>query len=296
MFCKQCGKMLPDDAKWCPDCGTAVSAGQAPKETFVPSEPIVVGAETNKMYEVFRRHGKSPLMLISAILIVFELFLGLVRFLDIGYDYASAAIFLRILPTLLLVGAGLGMIYGGSFDVKKPNICNGGFTVLKVFAIFYLVWAIAYISFVPLCGSIEVSSVQYAVDEIANVFSLGNRYTLGWLEYLFEYAQEYALISIFLNMTDFVLVLLSAIFFMKTVTSYAGNLRSGTLRESGGRALAVIWFIRVGLILIQLFVNFAIYERMFDVEDIFYIMLNISTFVVPAILLLQLEGDLKKND
>lgn len=37
MFCKNCGKPLDDDAKFCPNCGVAVSASAAPAADATPA-------------------------------------------------------------------------------------------------------------------------------------------------------------------------------------------------------------------------------------------------------------------
>jgi len=40
MFCKNCGKELADNAKFCPSCGTPVAQPEAPKEQDTPPEPV----------------------------------------------------------------------------------------------------------------------------------------------------------------------------------------------------------------------------------------------------------------
>lgn len=38
MFCNQCGQKLPDDARFCPDCGAPVEPDPAPKAPEPPEE------------------------------------------------------------------------------------------------------------------------------------------------------------------------------------------------------------------------------------------------------------------
>ena len=60
MFCKYCGKELPDDAKFCPNCGARLEDEVIPNEvTFVetsPEQPTETPKST-KVWDVFAKIG-----------------------------------------------------------------------------------------------------------------------------------------------------------------------------------------------------------------------------------------------
>jgi uncharacterized RDD family membrane protein YckC len=48
-YCQKCGNELPDGAKYCPVCGTAVTTGQAPTATSMPTAPVMAEASGLKL-------------------------------------------------------------------------------------------------------------------------------------------------------------------------------------------------------------------------------------------------------
>jgi len=42
-YCKKCGNELPEGAKYCPVCGTSVSAEEAPAAPTMPAAPVAAG-------------------------------------------------------------------------------------------------------------------------------------------------------------------------------------------------------------------------------------------------------------
>ena len=63
MFCKNCGKELPDDAKFCPECGTRVSAsaeagsGIVQPETEIVREDAAAEKKNGKRKESYAKDG-----------------------------------------------------------------------------------------------------------------------------------------------------------------------------------------------------------------------------------------------
>jgi uncharacterized RDD family membrane protein YckC len=43
-YCHKCGNALPEGAKYCPVCGTAVTMGEAPTATAMPTAPVMAEA------------------------------------------------------------------------------------------------------------------------------------------------------------------------------------------------------------------------------------------------------------
>lgn len=60
MFCKYCGKELPDDAKFCPSCGVRIETIVVEAEPIIDDEPLVQPTEkpkSTKVWDVFARIG-----------------------------------------------------------------------------------------------------------------------------------------------------------------------------------------------------------------------------------------------
>ena len=52
-YCKKCGKELPEEAKYCPVCGTAVTTGEAPAVSAAPVVAEVSGLKLAFWWERF---------------------------------------------------------------------------------------------------------------------------------------------------------------------------------------------------------------------------------------------------
>ena len=42
MYCRHCGKQIPDDSNVCPECGTRLNETAAPRQAQMQPQPIVV--------------------------------------------------------------------------------------------------------------------------------------------------------------------------------------------------------------------------------------------------------------
>lgn len=106
MFCPQCGKQLPDNAKFCSKCGTAFGQPQP-----VQSQPPRPGAGTTGPGQVFpggARGGKG----------IGDLLKGKTKLVAI----AAAAVVVVIAAILLLRGCGGG---GRFYQADRFMSCNG---------------------------------------------------------------------------------------------------------------------------------------------------------------------------
>ena len=48
-YCQKCGNELPEGAKYCPVCGTAVTMGEAPAPSTAPTAPVMAEASGLKL-------------------------------------------------------------------------------------------------------------------------------------------------------------------------------------------------------------------------------------------------------
>ena len=99
MFCKNCGKQLEDNVKFCPECGTSTGA-QANTQQTVDSQPTVT--HTNGTVQ---GQPEQKSRLVAGLLGIFVGGLGVHNFY-LGYNNKA------ILDIVLSLFCGIGAIWG----------------------------------------------------------------------------------------------------------------------------------------------------------------------------------------
>ncbi len=136
MYCTHCGAKIPDDAAFCPACGTQISNTSQQNEPTGPSADYTQNQyrsfesqpqETSGTpADVVRNIGRSPQML--AFLIVFSISLV---FSIYGFLFSSINVFISMLAFLsqFFVCVGCWLAYA---NCSKNSLNSTGFSVLRV--------------------------------------------------------------------------------------------------------------------------------------------------------------------
>ena len=203
MICRQCGRYLPDDSRFCPGCGTTVQI--APQYPVPPQPPVyqpvyqhVPQQDTNGQpleqpdsphLVALKKLAGSPMMLIAVIGYTLGIFGSLINAIAINYDLSQlinylfvyfgdtinyyvgseniASTIINLIPTAL-ISLGLWLTYGSAR--KKKGMSTAGINIIKVLSIIFLV-GICIISAVWVFAYFIVAVTSQSTESVA-VFAI----------------------------------------------------------------------------------------------------------------------------
>lgn len=84
-YCKKCGKELPEEAKYCPTCGTSTSTSEAPVMSATPATQFASEARLASWGERFVAWFIDAII-ITVVMGIISLFIGIVSFFS-GFSF-----------------------------------------------------------------------------------------------------------------------------------------------------------------------------------------------------------------
>ena len=191
MYCRYCGSLINDNAKFCTNCGKQLSAAQAvapaqaPNPTPAPSQPVSRPAKASAPANTVRRDGTGKYILKRAIFFGIALVLGIILSIVLmnsskffqGPSVPAEMLISRLGVTLLLILVPLilafaaGILAGLAKKASARNVIRIISAVLKSLPPFIASLLILYI-FAVWLRLIPVAGISSSGSFIGPILSL----------------------------------------------------------------------------------------------------------------------------
>lgn len=191
MYCRYCGSLINDNAKFCTNCGKPLSAAQAvapaqaPDPTPTPSQPVSRPAKASAPANTVRRDGTGKYILKRAIFFGIALVLGIILSIVLmnssgffqGPSVPAEMLISRLGVTLLLILVPLilafaaGILAGLAKKASAKNVVRIISAVLKSLPPFIASLLILYI-FAMWLRLIPVGGISSSISYVGPILSL----------------------------------------------------------------------------------------------------------------------------
>ena len=255
MFCKDCGAQLAEDARFCPNCGSAQAAPPAQTVT-PPAEPENIA---DKVRATTKKIGSSTAFLIAIICLsfvqvlelfalmptggIFEMWGGIIPELAIINrnplvtleNMSLAADIIGMLPGLLIT-LGLWITFF-SCAGRKPKVNTSGLTTIFVVTLVQMVLSCLTL----LAALIPLAFVFTGADALADALRLADD----------DIVETILLVAGLVFWVIFAFVLIYNIKICTTISNIRSTLKTGVPNKKASRFVAIMCYISGGICLLS---------------------------------------------
>ena len=318
MFCQKCGAALPDDSRFCTECGTVLASGTPrPAPTYAPVAPAYIPPapvqpqvfSDHPVVAAIKKLGRSPLFLIATIFYTLVQLFNLVQYvgnvsgnnvyafmqalegLQLPYDVmrgiadalssvSGPSNFVSLLFGILVM-SGLWAVYGASVS-KRPRAGTAGLTMIFVTLLLDLILVCLCLLIVLIVLLIALSAISVGAGAEAEAALIAVLVVIGVIAGIMAYMLVYD-IKIF-----------------NSISRIKASLRTGTPDHKISGFVAVMCFIGSGFGLIgsaMSLVGSLPYLRWMTVFNWIALVIGIMGNVIPllfGILIFMYKSKMKK--